>query len=302
MRPQFFLAEIWTGFRRNATLTIAMVVNVAIALGLIGNAMLVRRQTDMIGDYFYGQLQVTIFLCGESKTPSCPTPTTDAQRQQIADQLNAMPQVDKNGVQYETQEQAYERFKRYYANQPTLVALTGPDTLPPSFRVKLKDPRDFDVLTSAFNHRPGVDTVTDFGKLLAGLTKFLSRLQLLAWGAGAAGLLAGILLVLNATLVAAHSRRRELGIMRLVGAPNYYIRLPFLVQSAIAAVIGCGLAIGALFVEKSLVLSKGTGPLSISVPLVGTQDIIGTVWWLLALSVVLSVVTSWISLIRYLRV
>ncbi|MDQ1703444.1 MAG: cell division transport system permease protein [Frankiaceae bacterium] len=301
MRPQFFLAEIWTGFRRNATLTIAMVVNVAIALSLIGNAMLVRKQTQFIGDYFYGQLQVTIFLCGESKTPSCPLPTTDAQRQQIFDQLHNMPQVAD--VQYETEQQAYERFKRYYANQPTLLALTGPNTLPPSFRVKLKDPKDFAVLTSAFNHRPGVDTVTDFGQLLSGLTKFLNRLQLLAWGAGAAGLLAGILLVLNSTLVAAHSRRRELGIMRLVGAPNYYIRLPFLVQSAIAAVIGCGLAIAGLFIEKSLVLSsKGTGPLSFSIPLVGTHEILGIVGVLVVLSVVLSVVTSWLSLIRYLRV
>ncbi|MDQ1682737.1 MAG: cell division transport system permease protein [Frankiaceae bacterium] len=302
MRPQFFLAEIWTGFRRNATLTIAMVVNVAIALSLIGNAMLVRKQTEMIGGYFYGQLQVTIFLCGESKTPSCPAPTTDAQRQQILDQLTNMPQVAKDGVQYETQQQAYERFKRYYANQPTLLALTGPNTLPPSFRVKLKDPRDFDVLTSAFSHRPGVDAVTDFGTLLRGLTTFLNRLQLLAWGAGAAGLLAGILLVLNATLVAAHSRRRELGIMRLVGAPNYYIRLPFLVQSAIAAVMGCGLAIGALFIEKALVLSSGKGPLSISVPLVGTHEIVGIVWIMVAVSIVVSVITSWLSLIRYLRV
>ncbi len=299
MRPQFFLAEIWTGFRRNATLTIAMVVNVAIALSLIGNAMLVRKQTEFIGDYFYGQLQVTIFLCGESKTPSCPVATTDAQRQEVFDQLHTMPQVAD--VQYETQEQAYERFKRYYANQPTLLALTGPNTLPPSFRVKLKDPRDFDVLTSAFTHRPGVDTVTDFGKLLSGLTGFLSKLQLLALGAGVAGLLAAILLVLNSTLVAAHSRRRELGIMRLVGAPNYYIRLPFLVQSAIAAVIGCGLAIAALFIEKRVVLtSKGT-PLS-NLPLVGSHEILGTVGWLLALAVVLSVLTSWISLIRYLRV
>ena len=212
------------------------------------------------------------------------------------------PQVAKDGIKYETQEQAYERFKQYFSNQPTLIALTGPNTLPPSFRVQLKDPRDFDVLTSAFSHRPGVDAVTDFGKLLRGLNSFLNRLQLLAWGAGAAGLLAGILLVLNSTLVAAHSRRRELGIMRLVGAPNYAIRLPFLVQSAIAAVIGCGLAVGALFVEKALVLPSGKGPLTISLPLVGGHEILAIVPIMLGVSIVVSVLTSWLSLIRYLRV
>jgi cell division transport system permease protein len=90
--------------------------------------------------------------------------------------------------------------------------------------------------------------------------------------------------------------------MRLVGAPNYYIRLPFLVQSAIAAVMGCGLAIGALFIEKALVLSSGKGPLSISVPLVGTHEIVGIVWIMVAVSIVVSVITSWLSLIRYLRV
>jgi cell division transport system permease protein len=302
MRPQFFLAEIWTGFRRNATLTIAMVVNMAIALSLIGNAVLVRKQTDVIRDYFYGQLQVTVYLCGPTATEKCHSETTVAQRDQIESDLHAMPQVAD--VQFETQEQAYERFKKFFASQPALVALTTPDTLPPNFRVKLRNPQDYTVVRSAFEGRPGVDNVTDFSKVLNFFTTTLNKLQLFAWAVGLAALVGGILLVLNSTLVAAHSRRRELGIMRLVGAPNYYIRLPFLVQSAISGLIGCALATIALFVEQKLVLSFDLtkSAFSLPFPLVGRHEILGTLPLMLLTAVVLAVVTSWLSLVRYLRV
>jgi cell division transport system permease protein len=297
MRPQFFLAEIWTGFRRNATLTIAMIVNVAIAIGLIGNAMLVGQESNLIRNYFYGNLHVTVFLCGQSTTPHCPQPTTDAQRQQLLDDLTHMPQIQGVPV-YETSEQSYERFKQYFQNQPTLLALTKPDTLPPTFRLQLRNPNDLAVVASALNGRPGVDQITDFSKFIAGPLAFLGKLQTFAWGIGLVGLLAGILLVLNSTLVAAHSRRRELGIMRLVGAPNLYIWLPFVVQSAIAALIGCGLAIVGLFLEASRVLNS----LKIALPIVGSDQIVETIWVLLVVAVVVSVVTSRLSLIRYLRV
>ena len=303
MRPQFFLAEIWTGLRRNATLTIAMVVNVAIALGLIGNAMLVREQADMIRNYFYGQLQVTIYLCGPTETQPCPEETTEAQRQQIIDDLDEMKPQVVSAWEYESQEDSYKRFQEYFKNQPTLLELTRPEQLPPTFRVELENPSDINVIVSAFQGRPGVSAVTDYSKILAGPLRFLDKLQVFAWGVGGVGLLAAILLILNSTLVAAHSRRRELGIMRLVGAPNYYIRLPFLVQSAIAALIGCALATATLFVEKALVLNpKLNGSLLISLPIVGTDEILGILPWLFILAILLAVVTSWISLIRYLRV
>src|SRR5207245_2878340 len=105
-----------------------------------------------------------------------------------------------------------------------LVANVSPDALPESFRVKLKDPKQFDVVASAFQDRPGVDTVKDLKKVLDPLFKVLGAFQRTAVWVAIIQLIAAILLISNTIRVAAFSRRRETGIMRLVGASNLYIQ------------------------------------------------------------------------------
>ena len=108
--------------------------------------------------------------------------------------------------------------------------------MPESFRVKLSDPTKYDVVASAFIGRPGIDSVNDQRRVLDKLFAILNGFQTGALVIAAMMLLATVLLVANTIRVAAFSRRRETGIMRLVGASNFYIQLPFLLEAALAAV------------------------------------------------------------------
>ncbi len=238
MRAQFVLSEIGIGLRRNLTMTIAVVVTVAISLALFGSGLLIRKQVETMKDFWYDKVEVSVYLCGElSQAPTCGgQAVTDAQRAELETDLRAMPEVDQ--VFYESQQEAYEHFQRQFADSPDLVENVTADVLPESFRVKLDDPTQFSVVAQAFSDRPGVEEVQDQKALLEGFFNVLNKLQLLALIIAAVQVLAAVLLISNTIRVAAYSRRRETGIMRLVGASNLYIQLPFLLEGVLAGLVG----------------------------------------------------------------
>jgi len=161
---------------------------------------------------------------------------TQAQREQIRADLESLkPLVEE--VYYESSAEAFQRFSEQMKGNPILEN-TDPEVLPESFRVRLSDPTKYDVVASAFVGRAGVDEVNDQRKVLDTLFAILRGFQTGALVIAAMMLLATVLLVANTIRVAAFSRRRETGIMRLVGASNFYIQLPFLLEAAFAATIG----------------------------------------------------------------
>jgi hypothetical protein len=117
------------------------------------------------------------------------------------------------------------------------------EALPESFRVKLADPTQYDVVASAFAGRPGIEQVNDQRQILDKFFALLNGLQAVALIIAIVMLVVTVLLIVNTMRVAAFSRRRETGIMRLVGASNFYIQLPFLLEAAVAAALGAGLAV-----------------------------------------------------------
>ena len=218
MRAQFVLSEIGIGLRRNLTMTVAVVVTVAISLALFGSGLLIRQQVETMKDFWYDKVEVSVYLCGElSRAATCNgAAVSEQQRAELLADLEAMPEVRE--VFYESQEQAYEHFTEQFADSPDLVENVTADVLPESFRVKLEDPTQFEVVASAFRNRPGVEEVQDQKALLEGFFNVLNKLQLLALIIAAVQVLAAVLLISNTIRVAAYSRRRETGIMRLVGA------------------------------------------------------------------------------------
>ncbi len=234
MRAQFVLSEIGIGLRRNLTMTIAVVVTVAISLALFGSGLLIRAQVEAMKDFWYDKVEVSVYLCGESsQAPTCGgAAVTQQQRDEIQADLEAMPEVDT--VFYESQEQAYAQFREQFEDSPDLVENVTAEALPESFRVKLEDPTQFAVVASAFAERPGVEEVQDQKALLEGFFNVLNKLQLIALIIAGVQVVAAVLLISNTIRVAAFSRRRETGIMRLVGASNLYIQLPFLLEGVLA--------------------------------------------------------------------
>jgi len=300
MRAGVLFSEVRIGLRRNLTMTFAVIVTVAISLSLLGIGLLSNSQVNAMKDYWYDKIEVSVFLCGSlSESPSCSGGVvTPEQRTSIKSDLEALPVVQS--VFYETQTEAFARFKERFKSSAIAQNVTA-DQLPESFRVKLKDPTQFDVVVSAFSGRPGVDVVQDQRSILE---KFFQLLAVLRNGALIVGLLSVLtaaLLISNTLRIAAFNRRRETGVMRLVGASSWSIQLPFLLEGVFAAFIGWMLASGLLAALKYVVETK-VAPLLTFTKFFGWGEVALASGWLLLTGLVVSTIASVVTLRRYLKV
>ena len=302
MRAQFVLSEIGIGLRRNLTMTIAMIVTVTVSLALFGSGLLIRSQIDTMKDFWYDKVEVSVYLCGElSQAPTCNgTAVSQEQRDQLLADLKATPQVQE--VFYESQEQAYEHFTEQFQGSPDLVENVTADALPESFRVKLKDPTQFEVVASAFRDRPGVEEVQDQKALLEGFFNILEKIQDYAWYIAFVEVVAAALLISNTIRVSAFNRRRETGIMRLVGASSLFIQLPFLLEGVLAGVLGAALASGILVAIKAFVIDGDLRETFEFTAFVGWGDVLAIIPWLFVVGAGIAVLSSFITLQRHLRV
>ncbi len=302
MRANFILSEIGIGLRRNLTMTIAVVVTVMITLALAGTGLLVHKQVNVMKGYWYDKVEVTIYLCGtNSSSANCAgKDVTQEQRDQLNRDLNSTPQVET--VFYESKQDAYKRFQEQFKDSPDLVNNVTPDALPESYRVKLKNPEQFQVVASAYQDRPGVDSVQDLKKLLDPVFKVLGVFQSIAWFVAGFMLLAAVILISNTIRVAAFSRRRETGIMRLVGASNLYIQTPFLLEGALAGLIGAAGACGLVALGYYYFIEQRLRPLVKFTNFISWSDVISTIPLILLAGVVMSSLASFFTLRRHLRV
>lgn len=291
MRAQFVASEIWIGLRRNFTMTIAVIITAAVSLTMFGLGFMVRNQVNVMKGYWYGKVEVSIFLTDD---------VTQAQRDQLRSELEAMPDVKE--VFYESKAEAYERFKEQFKDTPDIVANTTPDVLPESFRVKLNDPKKFDVVASAFENRPGVVNVFNQRDLLANFFTVLNTFQFVMIVFSLISLLAAAILIGNTVRVAAFSRRRETGIMRLVGASNLYIQLPFLLEGVLAGMVGALAASGFLAAVQGFVINNRLRPAIKFTPFVGWGQFKVLVPALVLTGVLLAGIASFATLRKYLRV
>ncbi|MEK2494895.1 permease-like cell division protein FtsX [Kitasatospora purpeofusca] len=248
MRAQFVLSEIGVGLRRNLTMTIAVVVSVALSLALAGASLLVRDQVNSMKGYWYDKVEVSIYFCTKADTRNSPQcdkgAATDQQIADIKTQLDKMDSVVQTST-FENSTEAYKHWKEMNPDNP-LISVLGPDAIPQSWRVKLKDPTKYDVIQSAFAGKPGVKSVEDQRKILENLFGLLNGLQTAAFVIMVLMLFVALLLIVNTVRVSAFSRRRETGIMRLVGASNFYVQMPFIAEAAFSALLGAVMASGLL--------------------------------------------------------
>ena len=300
MRAGFIAKEVKIGLRRNFTMTLAVMITVAISLTLLGIGLLANSQVKVMKDYWYDKIEVSVFLCGSlSESSSCSAgPVTSAQRNQIQKDLQALPVVQT--VYYESQADAYTHFQERFKGSAIAQNVT-PDQLPESFRVKLKDPTQFAVVQSAFAGRPGVDTVQDQRTILDKFFKLLDVLRNGALAIGLASVLTAALLISNTLRIAAFNRRRETGVMKLVGATSFSIQLPFLLEGIISAVIGWMISVGLLSLFKLSVDMK-IAPLLSFTRFFSWSDVWVASGLLLATGLFVSGSASLLTLRKYLKV
>ncbi|MDA0259966.1 MAG: permease-like cell division protein FtsX [Actinobacteria bacterium] len=300
MRTGFLFKEVKIGLRRNLTMTFAVVITVAISLTLLGIGLLANSQVRVMKDYWYDKIEVSVFLCGTlSESPSCASgPVSQEQRDQIKVDIEALPVVDT--VYYESQSEAFTRFQERFKGSAIAQNVTQ-DQLPESYRVKLKDPTQFAVMQSAFAGRPGVDSVQDQRSILEKFFKLLSVLRDGALAIGLASVLTAALLISNTLRIAAFNRRRETGVMKLVGASSFSIQLPFLLEGIISAIVGWVFSTGLLSGFKLLVDSR-IAPLLSFTKFFTWSDVWVASGILLITGLVVSTVASVATLRKYLKV
>src|SRR3712207_3232992 len=155
MRLKYVLNEVLVGLWRNVTMTIAMIITLSVSLTMLGASVLLYMQVDQMKEYYYGEIEVSIFLRSD---------VTEAQRSAIDQAIASDPLVKEKT--YETREQALERFKTLWADNPDFVKSVGENSLPESFRVKLKDPEQYKTFAGKMQGMQGIQDIIDQRALL----------------------------------------------------------------------------------------------------------------------------------------
>lgn len=300
MRISLLASEVRGGLRRNFTMTVALVVSVAVSLTLFGTALLMRAQVDRMKGYWYDKIEVSIFLCGpNSLAYTCTGEVTDLQRTAVEDKLKSLKGTVQD-LYYESSAEAYVRFKEQFKGSP-IISSVGPGALPESFRVKLDDPKHYDKVAKAVQSMRGVESVQDQRKLLDRFFQILRGLQTFALVIALAMLFVTVLLVMNTVRVAAFARRRETSIMRAVGASNATIRLPFITEALTAAFTGAMMAAGTMLAIKQFIVDARLAPRWTVIAWVTWSDVLDLLPWLFVVGLVTAGLASSLSLRRYLR-
>ncbi|MBE1579999.1 permease-like cell division protein FtsX [Amycolatopsis roodepoortensis] len=296
MRASFVFSEVVTGLRRNVTMTIAMILTTAVSLAMLGFGLLAVGTIDKMKANFLADVEVSVYLVNDISAgdPNCSQSACQSLRQELQGNEGV------ESVVFENREQSYERFKKMFESQPELLALTGPEALPASLHVKLKNPERSQAIIQEYTGKPGVSKVDDQQKALDRVFNALNGVRNLAFGAALIMAIAALLLIANTIQVSAFTRRTEVGIMRLVGATRWYTQLPFLLEAVVAGLVGAIIGIVFLILTKVLLLDLVlTGDVF---PAVGMLELLFPVApILLAVSIVISAITGYVTLRLYVR-
>lgn len=291
MRAKYVLNEVLVGLWRNVTMTIAMIITLSVSLTMLGASVLMYMQVDQMKDFYYEKIEVSIFMRED---------VTAAQRTSldVALQSNALVQ----SKEYESREQAFAKFQQLWQDSPDLIKAVKPDQLPESFRVKLKDPEQYEAFAAQIKNAPGIQDIVDQRQLLKRVFDIFGSIQLLALVTASVMAIAALLLVGNTIQVAAYSKRREVAVMKLVGASNWFIQAPFVLEAMVAGIAGSLIGFAALFIGKVVLVDGRLEALTKVLTPIPTSNL----WLMLPLmagvGAAVSGITAWITLRFYLRV
>lgn len=304
MRFGFMFSEVGQGLRRNLAMVISIILVTFISLTFVGTASLLQLQIGQMKNYWYDRAQVAIYLCTDvSPEATCPrgeaSDDVKAQVQERLDSATLTPFIDE--YYFEDHDQAFANFQEQFAGN-AVAQYVKAEQLNETYWVNLFDPNNSQIITESFTGLSGVEEVRDQRSYLDQIFNILNIASLAAVSIAALMLISSVLLISTTIRLSAFSRRRELGIMRLVGASNFSIQLPFILEGVVAALLGSLLAAGAVL---GLVQFFVQGFLAERLPFtsfVSLSDGMLVVPLLIAAGVVLAAVASGLAIRRYLKI
>lgn len=296
-------SELGQGLRRNVSMHLAVVLTLFVSLTLVGIGTLMQQESDLVIDRLGDQLKVQVWLCNaDDDNPACVAEVTEAQENSIRKVIEENPEVDE--VDYESQEVAAEKTREllgeelFEGDDPVMT----PEDLRASFKITLEDPQQSAGIISAVEGLDGVSYLTEAEEQIGGVFTIIDFLKYGSLAAAAVLALAALLMVANTIRLAALARRREIGIMRLVGASSLYITVPFLLEQLFAAIVGVALATGALALLTKFVIMDRISESVAFLPWVGWSE-----WWfsvivIAAMAPVLTLVPTLLLTRKYVKV
>ena len=289
LKVGYFVKEAATNLRRNKLMTMAAVLTAGVSLLLLGGVLTLGDFVKSIAGEIDDTVEVNVFLV-DTVTPD--------QQNDIKGTLEELEVVEK--VTYVSKEEAYEEFKELYKDQPALWENIDADVLPASYRVALTDPERVDVIRSKLDKNPAIEEIQDQQATVERLVSFTSLLRTFSVVMVIVLLGAAVLLISNATQLAIYARRREIEIMKLVGATNWFVRLPFMLEGVAAGVAGAAVALLLVMAGKAVVKTRIPIWIPTSALGIGPGEMMGQIFWLVLLGIVVGALGSAVAVRRFL--
>jgi cell division transport system permease protein len=287
----YFFRETLTAVRRNALVTFAAISTVFISLFLLGGSLLVERQVRLMAGEWASKVEVSVFIRDAASTDQITA---------LSNKISDMPEVEQ--VFFESREEAYQRFRKLFADSTSLIENVDADAMPQSYRVKLKDPEKFAVIRARLAGDPTVEEVRDEQRLLKNLFAVTRVLRTGVQAVAIIMLVAAAGLIGNTVRMAVFARRKEIAIMKLVGATNWFIRIPFLIEGVVEGLLGAVMAVLGIFAMKVLFIDPLRGQVSFVPTWVGTGEILSTIPWIIGAGILIAAVASLVAMRRFLDV
>ena len=289
-RFEYFFRETTSGLRRNGLVAFAAVSTTFIALLLFGLSLLISRQVDLMIAQTTGDIEVVVYLSDPVNIDNVGS---------LTDKLTELPVVAE--VNYETKQQACARFKELFSDQPALVDTVNCDALPASLRVNLNDPEQFDQISAVLQGQPGIDRIVDQRDFLTRLFAVVRAFRLGVLIMSVVMLVSAAFLIANTVRMGLFARRKEIGIMKLVGATNWRIRIPFLIEGIFESLIGAAIAILFLFALKVAFINPLYGTIRF-IPWITNTDVVAVIPWLILAGILVAVLAAFAGMRRFLDV
>jgi len=240
----YVMRETATNLRRNMLMTFAAVLTVAVSLSLVGGALLIKQAVSKATIQWRGDVELSIFL-----NPDVAPTQTDA----IKTELEGLRGTEVRQFSFVDKEAAYEEFQTMFSGQPDFIESVSANDLPPSFRVVPREPELVEAIGERFEAREGVKDVTYAKDTIDTLLKVTNVLQWIIWTIAGVLLVSASLLILNTIRMAIFARRREVAVMKLVGATNWFIRVPFMLEGLVQGMVGASVAFLVVFFGRTAV-------------------------------------------------
>lgn len=289
-RFEYLFRETTSGLRRNGLVAFAAISTTFIALLLFGLALLISRQVSLMIEATTGNVEVAVYLTDPVNPQTVESLTTT---------LTKLPVVAD--VTFESKADACARFKRLFANQAALVNNVDCNALPASLRVKLDDPSQYAQVAAVLRGQPGIDRIVDQSAFLDRLFSVTRVFRVGVLLVSFVMLISAAILIANTVRMGLFARRKEIGIMKLVGATNWRIRMPFLVEGVVESLIGAGAAVLFLFGLKVAFINPLYDTIQF-VPWVTNKDVIAIIPWLLVAGAVVALLAGLVGMRRFLDV